>query len=232
MDHKFCTNCNCRLELTTKNFSQTKHTKKSGAVSIYWSSYCIKCQHKKAGEWARNHKEKIKEHKKKYIETHVNEEKIRRSNYRKKNKDKISQYNKNYRIEHKEILREQDKNRRQNNPAARLRTIIRGVISRAIHKNSSMTKFLPYSFKKLKEHLESKFEFWMNWNNYGKYDSKGWDDNNSDTWTWQIDHIIPHSKFNYKSMEDEDFKKCWDLSNLRPYSAKQNVIDGALRIRH
>lgn len=28
-------------------------------------------------------------------------------------------------------------------------------------------------------------------------------------------------------MEDEEFKKCWALSNLRPYSAKQNIIDGA-----
>lgn len=27
-------------------------------------------------------------------------------------------------------------------------------------------------------------------------------------------------------MEDENFKKCWALSNLRPLSAKQNVLDG------
>lgn len=28
-------------------------------------------------------------------------------------------------------------------------------------------------------------------------------------------------------MEDDNFKRCWALENLRPYSAKQNIIDGA-----
>jgi hypothetical protein len=32
-------------------------------------------------------------------------------------------------------------------------------------------------------------------------------------------------------MEDENFKKCWSLENLRPYSAKQNIIDGAREIK-
>jgi hypothetical protein len=66
----------------------------------------------------------------------------------------------------------------------------------------------------------------------GKYNIKIWDDNDKSTWKWQIDHIIPHSTFKYASMEDEEFKKCWALSNLRPYSAKLNVIEGASRIRH
>lgn len=33
-------------------------------------------------------------------------------------------------------------------------------------------------------------------------------------------------------MNEENFKKCWALSNLRPYSAKQNLLDGANRKRH
>jgi len=33
-------------------------------------------------------------------------------------------------------------------------------------------------------------------------------------------------------MENEAFKECWALTNLRPYSAKQNIIDGSTRIRH
>lgn len=72
----------------------------------------------------------------------------------------------------------------------------------------------------------------MNWNNHGKYDPKTWDDNDPNTWTWQLDHIIPHSEFKYTSTEDEEFKKCWALNNLRPYSAKKNLIDGASKIRH
>lgn len=80
--------------------------------------------------------------------------------------------------------------------------------------------------------MESLFEPWMSWNNYGKYESKTWDDNNMKTWSWQIDHIIPHSTFKYTSMEDEEFKKCWSLENLRPLSSKQNFIDGVTGVRH
>jgi len=28
------------------------------------------------------------------------------------------------------------------------------------------------------------------------------------------------------------FRDCWALSNLRPYSAKQNQLDGATKLRH
>ena len=56
--------------------------------------------------------------------------------------------------------------------------------------------------------------------------------NYQSTWTWQIDHIILRADLLYTSMEDENFKKCWALSNLRPYSAKQNILDGTNRIRH
>jgi hypothetical protein len=72
----------------------------------------------------------------------------------------------------------------------------------------------------------------MTWSNWGNYSRETWDDKDISTWTWQIDHIVPHSNFNYTSMEDENFRKCWALLNLRPLSAKQNNIDGANRIRH
>jgi hypothetical protein len=69
----------------------------------------------------------------------------------------------------------------------------------------------------------------MNWDNHGKYCLDVWDDNNSNTWTWQIDHIIPQSQLVYDSMAHPNFLKCWALSNLRPLSAKKTVIDGARR---
>lgn len=30
--------------------------------------------------------------------------------------------------------------------------------------------------------------------------------------------------FKQSSMEDEEFKECWALDNLRPLSAKQNLL--------
>lgn len=66
----------------------------------------------------------------------------------------------------------------------------------------------------------------------GKYDAKLWKDDDKSTWTWNIDHIIPQSDLPYTSMKDENFKICWSLNNLRPYSAKQNIEEGAKKIRH
>ena len=55
-----------------------------------------------------------------------------------------------------------------------------------------------------------------------KNGAKTWNDNDQSTWTWNIDHIIPQSTLPYTSMDDEIFKKCWALENLRPLS--QNKI--------
>ena len=98
--------------------------------------------------------------------------------------------------------------------------------------NNSILKYLSYSIKELKLHFENQFEPWMTWENWGRYNAKTWNDNDSTTWTWQIDHIIPHSTFKYSSMDCQEFKICWALDNLRPYSAKQNIIDGGTQIRH
>jgi hypothetical protein len=70
----------------------------------------------------------------------------------------------------------------------------------------------------LKQHLESKFEDWMNWDNYGKF--------NNNKRTWNIDHIIPQAVFPYDSMDEHNFKKCWALENLRPLEALENLKKG------
>jgi hypothetical protein len=72
----------------------------------------------------------------------------------------------------------------------------------------------------------------MNWNNQGKYNPKTWDDTDPATWKWQLDHIGPRSDFAFDSMTHPNFKKCWGLSNLRPYGAKQNCLNGINRTRH
>lgn len=103
-------------------------------------------------------------------------------------------------------------------------------------KSGSFFTAVGYSFKEFKAHIENHFKFpgneWMKWENYGAYNPKTWNDNDKSTWVWQLDHIIPHSKFNYKDMKCQEFKDCWKLENLRPLSAKENLMDGVYRIRH
>lgn len=196
-------------------------------------------------------KEKIKINKTKY--NYKNKEKIKNymKEYRLKNKVILSNKNKEYEKKNKEkrdiIRKEYYQNNKQkilnrqyavisrkikNDPIFKLRSDISKLMCHYLKKcnknkdNKSILNILPYSIEDLKIHLEKQFEPWMNWNNRGVYRMLEWDDNNTATWKWQIDHIIPHSKFNYKSINDENFKKCWSLNNLRPLSAKENLIKG------
>lgn len=95
---------------------------------------------------------------------------------------------------------------------------------------SSIVQYLSYTINELALHLESQFEPWMTWDNHGTHNV--WNDSDPSTWKWHIDHIIPQSDLPYTSMEDENFKKCWGLDNLRPLSSRQNMSDGSTRVRH
>ena len=111
--------------------------------------------------------------------------------------------------------------------------IARMLRSKKSNKNGkARSQYLSFNAQELYNNINSKFEYWMNWNNYGEYNPLIWEDDDPSTWTWQLDHIIPRSELSYSSVDDENFKKCWALENLRPYSSKLNIIEGAQRTRH
>ncbi|QFT69606.1 hypothetical protein FIU93_22665 [Labrenzia sp. THAF35] len=72
----------------------------------------------------------------------------------------------------------------------------------------SWLSIVPYSLEDLYRHLEKQFLPGMTWDNMGD---------------WHIDHIIPRSKFTFESHEDEEFKHCWAITNLRPLWAVDNI---------
>jgi hypothetical protein len=183
--------------------------------------------------------------------------KLQRLNFRKKNRKRLVQDTKKYVENNKEVRKEYERNyyllnknkilaknniytkiKRKTDPFFRLRGQITNAISRALKlqngskNNESCIKYLPYTIFMLKEHIESLFEPWMNWQNQGMYPNKTWVDEDQSTWVWSLDHIIPQSTLPYSNMNDENFIKCWSLDNLRPYSAKQNWLDGINKVRH
>ena len=211
---------------------------------------------KKKELW-KNNKQLLQADNKKYYENNKEEIKLLSIEYYHNNKETISEQRKQYRQENKEQIIESKKiyyqnnkekiknkakqykhKRRQEDLSFKLRENVSCDIRRAL-KNRKITKGgqstwnnLPYSLDNLIDHLKSLFEPWMNSENYGTYNSSTWDDNDIAIWKWQIDHIIPHSDFEYISMSDPLFKECWALENLRPLSAKQNQYEGATKIRH
>ena len=213
----------------------------------YWCKDCCKqyrIENKDKQKFAKQvyleeNKDIIKEKKHSYYMDNRDYFIDKRLKYNLENQNDIRKYQKEYRIKNKEYFAEYQKEyqysyrkkRKLIDPTFKLRLSLSTAINFALKKAStskngkSIGKYLTYTMQELKEHLESQFEPWMTWDNHGTYDPKIWNDNDQSTWTWQIDHIIPCSKFHYFSMEDNKFLECWALSNLRPYSAKQNIID-------
>ena len=154
-----------------------------------------------------------------------------------KNREKVLSTVSNYQKNNRAKINNKRGERYNNDPLFKLRKCCSSLIKYLLKDNkngSSILLYLPYTILELKFHIEIQFSHpknltpdgktWMTWSNWGRYNKNIWDDNDSDTWKWQLDHIIPQSALLYTSMEDENFKKCWALENLRPLSAKDNIL--------
>lgn len=215
-----------------------KKKKKDG--TIYYLYTCLECNknYNKSyfGSYYQSNKSKLIKTSREWYQNNTDKKKDYDKEYNKINKDKKKKYDKNYLLLNKDKINNRiynyRKNRRRTDPVYRLRKSISYSVwyylnlNNSDKNNESVIKYLPYTMLELKNNLESKFESWMTWDNYGSYHISSWDDSDSSTWKWNIDHIIPQSRLLYTSMEDDNFKKCWALDNLRPLSAKQNLLDG------
>ena len=68
-------------------------------------------------------------------------------------------------------------------------------------------EFSGFTWIQFKEHIENRFEPWMNWENWGM---------------WQVDHIIPRSRYLKPFTKNEIF----GLNNLRPLCKHKNMAKG------
>jgi hypothetical protein len=101
----------------------------------------------------------------------------------------------------------------------RVRTLIRNSIKNFVkhnprtQKRSKTTILLGCSLKYFKGYLENKFSDNMDWSNYGNGYGK-----------WNIDHIIPVSKFNLFSLQEQ--KNAFNYRNCRPMWSIDNIKKG------
>lgn len=180
-------------------------------------------------EYREENSEKIKENSKKYIEENREKLKIKWSEYRENNKEKINKWfedNKEYRKEYKKEYTSREDIKEKRNLGRKQRKIIdkvfkikeslRSIIytslkSKGYKKNLKTESIIGCSFVELKIYLESKFELWMNWDNYGLY-------NGELNYGWDIDHIMPL----FSAKTEEDVLKLNHYTNLQPLCSKVN----------
>ena len=146
-------------------------------------------------------------------------------------KKKLSEYQKEYlsrpgvKQKRKEYFQKEEvkANRRRynkermKNPKWRIASTASRAISKSL-KYIGQTKrrrhwedIVGYTKEELKSHLEKKFKLGMSCDNYGE---------------WHIDHIIPISSFDITSVDCKELKRCWELSNLQPLWAADNIRKG------
>jgi ribosomal protein S25 len=151
-------------------------------------------------------KERLKKNHKKWSEQNKEHLKQYIKEYRKNNVDKIRQ-----------IKRDYERYRKASDPAYKLisnfRTAIYQVLKENnVEKNKHYFDILKYTPEELISHLEKQFTDSMTWENYGE---------------WHVDHRMPISSFNFESVDDDSFIKCWSLENLQPMWGNENIIKGS-----
>lgn len=139
--------------------------------------------------------------------------------YHKENREKISQQKKERRKNRTEDQKSKDRDRdnkrtqrrRKERPLYRLSQNISGLLrvsfkKKGYRKKNKTEDILGLSIEQFKKYMESLFEPWMNWDNYGGgfvslINTK-----------WEIDHIVPIST----AKSAEDVIRLNHFSNLRP----------------
>jgi len=165
-------------------------------------------------------KKKLRDKKMRYYYKHLEDNKEKELErgriYRENNKEKIKMY---YQL-NKEVLKEKANvrriNRKKNDMLYKLSLNIASLIRQSIIKNGYTKKTRTYnivgcSYIELRDYIENRFEPWMNWDNYGKY-------NGELNYGWDIDHIIPISS----ATSEDDIYKLNHYTNLQPLCSYVN----------
>lgn len=172
---------------------------------------------KNSSDYRKNNTELKKETNKKYREKNKEKHNEYNKKYREQNKEKIKQYREENKEKIKQYNYEYKKNRNNNDPIFRLiknvrQSITRSIKNKGFKKNSKSEQILGCTFEQFKEHMETQFEPWMNWDNYGKYKKDVFN------YGWDIDHKTPISI----SETVEDVYKNNHYTNLQPLCSKVN----------
>lgn len=173
--------------------------------------------------YSENNKEKIKEYQKKYKEENKEEIKLKyvnnRKEYREKNKQKIIDYKKNNPDKQKEYRKKYVLNKLNTDPIYKFKHNVRNLISSSIKKRGGkkLTKteiILGCTFAEFRIFIESKFEPWMTWDNYGNPKDGIYEPNK----TWDFDHVIPVTQ----GMDELEILKLNHHTNIQPLCSYNN----------
>jgi len=198
---------------------------------MFETKKCKKCSEIKfLNEFSNNSKSKDrksyscreceKDQNKKYYLENVEISNNRSKTYYEKNKDKNLVYKKEYYQENKENILYKNvlynRKRRKEDPLYRLKKNISNNIantlkSKELRKTKRTIEILGCSVSEFKLYIETQFEDWMDWSNYGLY-------NGELNYGWDLDHKQPSSS----AQTEEELLALNHYSNFQPLCSKIN----------
>ena len=211
IETKVCSKC--KIQKQVSKFDKNITTK------IGVTSTCKECRK----QIRIDSNDKIKDINKKYYQNNTEKLKQKTYKHRLNNKDYYKQYNKEYKKNNKENINLTNNKRRnermKSDPLFKLNAVTRTMIYRSIKtkgysKFQKTEKILGCTIIQFKSHLESQFQEWMTWHNYGNPKDGIFELNK----TWDIDHIIPVSS----AKTEEELIKLNHYTNLQPLCSLTN----------
>ena len=162
-------------------------------------------------DYYESHKEQMRESSKKWYEKNKEKRLKRIREYHKENKEKV--YEKYFKPYHNKYQKERCKI----DPKFKLDRKMLHAISRTLKnvKNPNeeiWINLLGYKMTDLRAYLKTKIPEGYTWQDY--LDGK-----------LELDHIIPRYLFDYTSIHDSSFKKCWAMKNLRLLPKEKNKLN-------
>jgi hypothetical protein len=200
--------CNiCGIIKPIENFRKTSN----GRGKFGCGAICNNCLKIKNKIYREKNKTIIKEKRDKFYSSEEGRKKQQKyyKKYYENNKERILPILLEKQKKNRDKRNERYRTRYKNDPIFKMRHNIRRSVLKSLQgkqKGKSTEHILGCSIDEFKKYIESKWEPWMNWDNYGKY-KKG-----ETNYGWDIDHIVPSSS----AMTEGEVFKLNHYTNLRP----------------
>ncbi len=170
-------------------------------------------------KWYEENKERKRLYDIEYREANAKKKKENNKEYYQQNKEKVKTNVKQYRETNKDKIAEYNRFKRETDPIFKLKNNLRCLIKQAFKRKGlkKLTKteiILGCTFDEFRQHIETLWEPWMNWNNYGNPKDGIYEPNK----TWDYDHIIPMNE----GMTEIEVIKLNHYTNIQPLCSYHN----------
>jgi len=165
-------------------------------------------------QYSRDNPKRIRELRKKWAKNNPEKEKESKRNWNKNNPEYFQKWRENNREKINQRTNIWEKNRNKTDPKFNLGRRIKAAIQLSLKGNKNgrgWETLVGYTLNDLIKRLQDTMPKGYTWQDFlqGKL---------------HVDHIIPIRAFTFNKPEDEEFKQCWSLWNLRLLPSKENIL--------